>query len=116
MYLFCKAGWQSAGGAIFLPGHQGESILIKIFKKIFFNFFYYFWLCWVFVAACKLPLVAVKGATLLIAVPRLLTMEASFVVEHRLEGMQVLAVMVHGPSCPAACGILGQGSNPCPLH
>ena len=28
-----------------------------------------------------------------------------------------LAVVAHGPSCSAACGILpDQGSNPCPLH
>ena len=27
------------------------------------------------------------------------------------------AIVAHGPSCSAACGILpGQGSNPCPLH
>ena len=27
------------------------------------------------------------------------------------------AVVAHGPSCSAACGIFpGQGSNPCPLH
>ena len=26
-------------------------------------------------------------------------------------------IVVHGISCPAACGIfLSQGSNPCPLH
>ena len=36
--------------------------------SIFFNFlnfyFIYFWLCWVFVAACGLSLVAASGATL----------------------------------------------------
>ena len=25
-------------------------------------------------------------------------------------------IVAHGPSCSAACGFPGQGSNPCPLH
>ena len=56
----------------------------KTIKIFFLIYFYYFWLCWVFVAACKLPLVAVSGSYSLTAVPRLFIMEASFVVEHRL--------------------------------
>ena len=42
---------------------------------------------------------------------------ASLVAEHRLQGTQASAVVVHGLSCPETCGILpGQGSNPRPLH
>ena len=45
------------------------------------------------------------------AVRRLVTVVASLVAGH------VLRVVVHGLSCPTACGMLpGQGSNPCPLH
>ena len=35
---------------------------------------------------------------------------ASVVTAHRLR------VVERRPSCPSACGILDQGSNPCPLH
>ena len=32
-------------------------------------------------------------------------------------GVWVSIVVVHGLSCPVACGVLpGQGLNPCPLH
>ena len=42
---------------------------------------------------------------------------ASLADEHRLQGTQASAVVVHGLSCPETCGILpGQGSNSCPLH
>ena len=40
-----------------------------------------------------------------------------FIAEHRLESTWVSVVVVHGVSCPAACGIIPeQGWNPCPLH
>ena len=44
----------------------------------------YFWLCWVFVAACWLSLVAVSGGYSLVAVCRLLVVGASLLVEHGL--------------------------------
>ena len=45
-----------------------------------------------------------------------LIIAASPVVEHRLQ-TRGSAIVAHGPSCSAACGILpDQGSNPCPLH
>ncbi len=44
---------------------------------------FYFWLCWVFVAACGLSLIAMIGSYFL-AVHRLLTVMNSLVVEHRL--------------------------------
>ena len=106
--------------------------------SFFFNLFLiiYFWLCWVFVAACRLFSSWGEQGPLFIALRAPLIAVASLVVEHGLKahGLQWLwhtgsvvvarglqstgsVVMVHGPSCSAACGIfLDQGSNPCPLH
>ena len=53
---------------------------------------------------------------LFIAVRGPLTIEASLLrsTGSRRAGS---AIVAHGPSCPAACGIFpDQGSNPCPLH
>ena len=50
-----------------------------------------FWLCWVFIAACGLPLVVASK--------------------------RYSVAVMHGLSCPMACGIIpDQGSNPCSLH
>ena len=46
--------------------------------------FIYFWLCWVFFAACGLSLVAESGSCSLVAVHGLLIAVASLVAEHRL--------------------------------
>ena len=57
-----------------------------------------------------------KRGPLFIAVRGPLTIAASLVAEHRPRRAGS-AVVVHGPSCSAACGIFpDQGSNPCPLH
>ena len=48
--------------------------------------FIYLWLPWVFVAECRLSLVAVKGRCSLVLVHRLLIAVASFVAEHGLWG------------------------------
>ena len=45
-------------------------------------FKFYFWLCWVFIAACGLFYSCRVGATLVVC--RLLTAVASLVVEHGL--------------------------------
>ena len=84
----------------------------------FFNFylFIYLWLCWVFVSVRGLSLVAASGghsssqcAGLSLSRPLLLQSTGS-----RRAGS---AIVTHGPSCSAACGIFpDQGSNPCPLH
>ena len=85
----------------------------------FFNFIYlfiYFWLCWVFISVQGLSLVAASGghsssrcAGLSLSQPLLLRSTGS-----RHAGS---AIVAHGPSCSAACGIFpDQGSNPCPLH
>ena len=78
--------------------------------------FIYFWLCWVFVSVRGLSLVvASRGhsssrcAGLSLSWPLLLQSTGS-----RRAGS---AVVAHGPSCSAACGIFpDRGSNPCPLH
>ena len=85
------------------------------FFFFFFNLFY-FWLCWVFVSVRGLsPVVASGGhsssrcAGLSLSRPFLLRSTSS-----RRVGS---AIVAHGPSRSAACGILpDQGSNPCPLH
>ena len=53
-------------------------------KKFFLIFYYLFWLHWVFVAVCRLSLVAASGAYCLVRVLRLLTAVPSL-VEHRLQ-------------------------------
>ena len=63
--------------------------------------FIYFWLCWVFVAACDLFPNCGKSGLLFVVVHRILTVVASFVVEHRLQGTQALVVVVFGLS---SCG------------
>ena len=81
------------------------------------NQFVYFWLHWVFIAAQWLSLVASSGGYSLVVLCRLLTVVASLVAKHRLQGMQASVVVAHGISCPTASGIfLDQGSNLCPLH
>ena len=79
-------------------------------------FIFYFWLCWVFVSVRVLSLVAASGghsssrcAGLSLSRPPPLRSTGS-----RRAGS---AVVAHGPSRSAACGILpDQGSNPCPPH
>ena len=82
------------------------------FKDLFIDWL----LCWVFVSARELSLVAASGghsslrcAGLSLSRPLLLRSTGS-----RRAGSVVVA---HGLCCSAACGILpDQGSNPCPLH
>ena len=86
------------------------------FFLIYYLFIIYFSLCWVFVSAQGLSLVAASGghsssrcAGLSLSQPLLLWCTGS-----RRAGS---AVVAQGPSCPAACGIFpDQGSNPCALH
>ena len=59
-----------------------------------------------------------KRGPLFIVVHGPLTVAASLVAEHRLHSRHAgSVVVVHGPSCSVACGILpDQASNLCPLH
>ena len=62
--------------------HEGLSFL---FKKNIFILFIYFWLRWVFVAACGLSLLAASGGLLFVAVHWPLIEVASLVAEHGLQ-------------------------------
>ena len=94
----------------FKLNHNYHSFLLFIYL------FIYFWLCWVFVSARGLSLVTASGghsssrcAGLSLSRPLLLQSTGS-----RRAGS---AIVAHGPSRSAACGIFpAQGSNPCPLH
>ena len=55
-----------------------------LFCLFFDNFIYLYWLCWVFVAACKLFLVSESRGYSLVVVHRLLIVVSSLVVEHGL--------------------------------
>ena len=46
--------------------------------------YYYFWLLWVFAAACRLSLVALSGGYSLVALCWLLILVASAVSEHEI--------------------------------
>ena len=100
----------------------GGTLLFRVPPIIFFLFFWLIdwlidlWLCWVFVSVRGLSLVVANGghsssrcAGLSLSRPLL-----SWSTGSRRAGS---AVVTHGPSCSAACGIFpDQGSNPCPLH
>ena len=56
------------------------TMAVILFKKKLFIY----WLHWVFIAPCRLPLVPASGGYFLVVVHRLLTAVASPVVGHRL--------------------------------
>ena len=57
-------------------------LLLLFFNGSIFYHLIYFWLCWVFVAACRFSVVAVNGGYSLIAMCGLLIEVVSLVVEH----------------------------------
>ena len=72
-------------------------LLSKLKKKNNFIYLFYFWLCWVFNAACGLSLCSVcLGYSWLQC--RLLIVVASLVAETGLEGIQASVVAAHGLS------------------
>ena len=82
----------------------------------FLILFIYLWLCWVFISVRGLsPVVASGGHSSL----RCAGLSPSRPLLLRSTGSRRAgsAIMTHGPSRSAACGIFpDQGSNPCPLH
>ena len=88
------------------------------FLPIFiFIILFIYWLCGVFIVACRLSLVAASGSYSLVAMCGLLIVVASLTVKHRFWGAQASVAVVHGFSCPEACGIFpDQGLNPGPLQ
>ena len=93
-----------------------RSSFFYLFICFFVYLFIYLWLCWVFVSVRGLSLVAAsrghsssRCAGLSLSWPLLL-----WSIGSRRAGS---AIVAHGPSRSAACGIFpDQGSNPCPLH
>ena len=86
------------------------------FIFIFIYLFIYFWLCWVFVSVPGLSLVAASRGP---SSSRCAGLSPSRPLPLRGTGSRHAgsAVVAHGPSRSAACGISpDQGSNPCPLH
>ena len=64
----------------------------------------YFWLCWVFIAAHRLSLVAASRGYSADTVHGLLIVMASL-AEHRLYDVRASVVVAHRLNCPEACGI-----------
>ena len=99
-----------------------EFFLFLFFKNLFIYLFIYFYcllaclLCWVFVSVQgPSPAAASGGHSSL----RRAGLSLSRPLPLRSTGSRRAgsAVVAHGPSRSAACGILpDQGSNPCPLH
>ena len=97
-------------------------IYLLIYFKI--HLFIYFWLCWVFIAARGLSLVAASGGCSWLRCAgfslRWLLLFQSMDSRHTGFsgcGTRASVVVAHRLSCSAACGIFpDQGSNPCPLH
>ena len=91
-------------------------LTLGLFVCLFVCLFIYLFLCWVFVSVRGLSLVAASGGH---SSSRCAGLSPSRPLRstgfrHRHAGS---AIVAHGPSCSAACGILpDQGSNPCPLH
>ena len=92
------------------------SVVAFLFFFLLNYLFIYLWLCWVFVSARGLSLAVASGghsssrcAGLSLSQPLLLRSTGC-----RRAGS---AIVAHGSSCSAACGILpDQGPNPRPLH
>ena len=75
--------------------------------------FVYYWLCWVFIALCRLSLVVSRDHCLLWC----LGFSLWWLLELQSMGSRNSVVVARGHSHPMACGIfLDQGSNLCPLH
>ena len=109
--------------------------LTRYFQQLPIVGLVFFWLCWVFIAACGLSLVVTSGGYswlrctgfslqwLLVAEHGLqarglqqLQHVGSVVVAHGLQSTGSV-VVAHGLSRSAVCGIFSdQGSNPCCLH
>ena len=95
-----------------------EVIFLSNIGLIFFFFFFliYFWMHWVFIAACGLSLVVASGGYSLLrwAGFSLQLLLLLWSTGSRHVGSVVVA---HGLSCSMACGIFpDQGLNPCLLH
>ena len=79
-------------------------------------FIFIFWLCWVFISVQGLSPVVASGGH---SSSQCAGLSPSWPLSLRSTGSRRAgsAIVAHGPSRSAACGIFpDQGSNPCPLH
>ena len=84
--------------------------LLLVFFENFYLFTFIFWLCWVFVAACRLS----KFVASMDYFP---LRRSGFSLWWLLLQSAGSAVVAHGLSCSTACGIYPeQGLNLCSLH
>ena len=58
---------------------------------------FYFWLCWVFIAAVGLSLVVESGGYFLVVVGNLVVVVASHTVQHRLKACRLQQLQLIGP-------------------
>ena len=120
-YLLVQGGYLSHGGFISCfrgdrGGSECPSCIGCFFLSFFLSFFIYLWLCWVFVF--------VRGLSLAVASEGHSSSQCAGLPPSRPLPLQNTgsrragsAIVAHGPSRSAACGIFpDQGSNPCPLH
>ena len=92
-----------------------NAVVKGIFKKLIHSFIH-FWLHWVFVAACRLSLVAASGGYSSL---RCTGFSLRWLLLLQSMGSKRVGsvVVAHSVSCSAACGIFpDEGSNPCLLH
>ena len=74
-------GWTTLGLSLSTHTHTHTHTESLVFCKVFFNNCIYFWLCWVFIAACRLSLLVVSRGYSLVAMRGLLTVVAFLAVE-----------------------------------
>ena len=80
------------------------------------NSLFYFWLCWVFVAACRVSLLAVNGGYSLLQ-SKIFSLWWLLLLRSTGSRYQGSVVVAYGLNCFEACGVfLDQGSNSCPLR
>ena len=110
--------WKSCIAYTLLVGFLNDLAILEnfLFVSFFLINFFFFWLCWVFIAARGLFLVAASGdySSFCCAGFSLQWFLLLWSMGSRHTGSVVVA---HQLSCSAACGIFpDQGSNLCPLH
>ena len=118
----CRVGRGHRSSALELVFVVSFAFLPPLLEFIFFPFifiiylFIYLWLCWVFVSVRGLSLVVASGGHASLRCVGL-SLSRSLLLWSTGSRCAGSVVVVHGPSCSAACGIFpDQGSNSCPLH
>lgn len=88
----------------------------QLFKQ-FFTYLFYFWLCWVFIAAYESLFSCGEQGLLFSAVSQFLSVVASLDCRAWALGKRALWALKRGLTCPSAGRIfLHQALKPCPSH